>query len=101
METTGHERLAVAAVIRLGLMRADRWPMVAAYLVAAGVDGEHVVGLAGLSQAASGWEVDQYVPDARAEAGLRDLTVDEAADPDAEPSNQHPLPWPRLSRRHG
>jgi hypothetical protein len=77
---TGDEVLAVAAAQRLLLIRTDRWPIVAAHLLAAGVDGQNTVTLAGLPRSASGWEVDQLVPLVLAEAGATVLTVDEASE---------------------
>jgi hypothetical protein len=76
----GDEVLAVAAAHRLGLTRTEEWPTVAAYLVAAGVEGENTVTLAGLPRTASGWEVDQLVPAMLAETGAPTLTDEQAAD---------------------
>ncbi len=74
------EVLATAAAARLRLVRTDRWPMVAAHLLAAGLDGEALVTLAGLPSAASGWEVDQLVPAMLAELGAPELDVATAGD---------------------
>jgi hypothetical protein len=70
----GDEALAAAVAHRLGLVRSDRWPLIAAHLVAAGHDGPAVVELAGLSNTASGWEVDQLLPDVLAELPAPDLS---------------------------
>lgn len=75
----GDEVLAVAAAHHLGLTRTDDWPTVAAHLVAAGVEGENTVTLAGLPRTASGWEVDQLVPATLAEAAAPTLTDEQAA----------------------
>lgn len=77
---TGDEILAVAAAQRLGRIRSDQWPMVAALLLAAGIDGDGIAMLAGLSRSASGFEVDQLVPVVLEEARAPALTVGEAAD---------------------
>lgn len=69
----GDEVLAVVAAHRLGLVRTDQWPMVAALLVAAGHDGDALVELAGLPSTASGGEVDQLVPRVLAEVRAPDL----------------------------
>ena len=70
--------LAIAAVRTLGLLRTDGWPMVAAHLVAAGAEGTALVELAGLSRAASGWEIDQLLGRALREADVPDLDVAES-----------------------
>ena len=70
--------MAVAAAQRLGLVRTDLGPLVAAYLSAPGYDEPAVVELAGLPQTASGWEVDQLVP-----AVLTDLQAPELSDEEA------------------
>ncbi|HEY2696922.1 MAG TPA: hypothetical protein VGJ45_15735 [Pseudonocardiaceae bacterium] len=72
--------LAVAAGQGLGAVRSDRWPMVAAHLLAVGLDGADLVALASLSANASGWEIDQLVPGALAEMGAPELTVQAASD---------------------
>jgi hypothetical protein len=74
----GDEAVAVAAAQRLGLVRTDLWPLVAAHLIAAGYDEPAVVELAGLPHTASGWEVDQLVP-----AVLTDLQAPELSDEEA------------------
>jgi hypothetical protein len=76
----GDEALAVAAAQRLGSVRSDEWPLIAAFLLAAGIDGEGIATLAGLPRSASGWEVDQLVPVALAEAQAPDLTVEQASE---------------------
>jgi hypothetical protein len=76
----GDEVLAVAASHHLGLTRTDQWPNVAAHLVAAGIEGESTITLAGLSGTASGWEVDKLVPAMLSEAGAPALTDEQAAD---------------------
>jgi hypothetical protein len=78
--STGDELIAVGAAHRLGLIRSDRWPMVAAHLIAAGMDGEALLALASLPNDASEWDVDPLIPGALAEAGVQDLTVDQASD---------------------
>jgi hypothetical protein len=75
---TADERRAVGAAHALRLVRTDQWPLVAAHLLAQGAEGDALSELAGLSRDASGWEVDQLLPDALAEAGISDLTVSEA-----------------------
>ena len=70
----GDEVLAVAAAHHFGLPRTEEWPAVAACLVAAGIEGENTVALAGLPRTASGWEVDQLVPAMLVEAGAPNLT---------------------------
>jgi len=77
---TGDEVVAVAAAQRLGWIRSDQWPLVAAYLLAAGIEGDGIAMLAGLPRSASGWEVDQLVPVVLEEARAPALTVAEAAD---------------------
>jgi hypothetical protein len=78
--STGDELTAVGAAHRLGLIRSNRWPMVAAYLIAAGWDGEDLVALASLSDAATGWEVEPLIPGALTEAGVPELTVEQGGD---------------------
>lgn len=70
--------LAVAAAHRLGLVRTNQWPMVAALLVAAGHDGDALVQLAGLPSTASGWEVDQLLPQALADTDAPELDLERA-----------------------
>lgn len=77
---TGDEVVAVAAAQRLGWIRSDQWPLVAAFLLAAGIEGDGIAMLAGLSRSASGWEVDQLVPVVLEEARAPALTVAAAAD---------------------
>lgn len=77
---TRDEVLATAAAARLRLVRTDRWPMVAAHLLAADLDGQALVALAGLSPSASGWDVDPLVPAVLAELGAAELDVDTAGD---------------------
>jgi hypothetical protein len=73
------ELLAVSAAQLFGVIRSDRWPMVAAYLLAAEFDGEAVVELAALSASgASGWLVDQLVPRALKEIGAPELNEEQA-----------------------
>lgn len=74
----GDQVLAVATAQWLRLVRTDRWPLVAAHLLATGHDGPAVVELAGLPKTASGWEVDQLVP-----AVLADLTAPDLSDEQA------------------
>jgi hypothetical protein len=76
----GDEALAVATAQRLQLVRTDRWPLVAAHLVAAGYDGPAVVELAGLPHTASGWEVDQLVPAILADLGAPELSDEQAGE---------------------
>lgn len=77
---TGDEVLAVAAAHRLGFVRTDAWPMVAAHLLARGHGGEATAELAGLPEAASGWLVDQIVPRVLSEIGADVLNVERAGD---------------------
>jgi hypothetical protein len=72
------DRLAVAAAHQLGLVRTDEWPMLAAQLLAAGADGVHLIELAGQNNLISGWELDQLLPDALAEAGVEEADRAEA-----------------------
>ena len=77
---TSDEVLTVAAAHRLGLVRTDQWPMVAAQLIAAGHDGEALIRVAGLPPSASGWEVDQLLPQLLAELDAPDLDIDGAGE---------------------
>ena len=52
--------------------------MVAAHLLVAGRDGEHLAQLAGLPAMASGWEVDQLVPEVMREIDAPALAREEA-----------------------
>jgi len=94
---TGDEVACVAAAHHLGLIAANSWPMVAAYLVAAGYDGEDLVALASLPATASGWSVDQLVPGALTDVSAPSLTDDHAAEVVARliallmPEGKHPL----------
>ncbi len=72
--------LAVAAAHRLGVVRTERWPMVAAYLLAAGAGGDAVVTLAGLPASASGWEVDPLVPRVLAEIDAPEVPLPDATE---------------------
>lgn len=54
--------------------------MVAAHLLVAGHNGEHVTQLAGLSAGASGWEVDQLTSGVMDEISAPMLTEEAAAD---------------------
>lgn len=76
----GDDVLVVSAAHRLGLVRTDQWPMVAAVLVAAGHDGEALVQAAGLPRGASGWEVDQLVQQLLAELDAPAVDVDQAGE---------------------
>ncbi len=76
----GDDVLAVSAAHRLGLVRTHQWPMVAAVLVAAGHDGEALVHAAGLPRGASGWQVDQLLPQPLAELGAPAVDVDQAGE---------------------
>ncbi|MBW3639832.1 MAG: hypothetical protein KY451_08295 [Actinobacteria bacterium] len=86
---TGDEVLAVAAALRLRFVRTDVWPMVAAHLLASGHDGVATAELAGLSQAASGWQVDQLVSRLLSEIGAPALEVEQAGDVMARLLAQH------------
>lgn len=76
----GDEVLSVAAAHRLGLVRTEQWPMVAALLLAAGFDGEALVDLAGRPRAVSGWEVDRLVPRMLEELHAPTVDVEAAGD---------------------
>ena len=54
--------------------------MIAAHLLVAGHDGEHVTQLVSLPATSSGWEVDQLVPEVMQEIGAPTLAVEEAGD---------------------
>jgi hypothetical protein len=71
--------LATAACHRVGMVRTNRWPVVAAHLVALGFDGDQVIELAGVTDPASGWEVDQLVPSVLQQIAAPILGIDEAA----------------------
>lgn len=77
---TGDEALATAVAARLQIVTTDRWPSVAAHLIASGGDGEQVVELAGLPRNASGWEVDQLVPGALADVGAPEVNDEQAGE---------------------
>jgi hypothetical protein len=72
--------LAVAATHRVGALRSDQWPMVAAHLVAAGFAGADLLTLACLPAAPSGWEVDQLVPGALREIAAPELDAGRAGE---------------------
>lgn len=73
------ETLAVAAMNRLGCLMSDQWPLIASFLVASGAESDGVVALASLTADASGWQIDQLVPEVLSELKLPDLSLDEAA----------------------
>lgn len=77
---TGDEVLCVAAAHHFGMIWPESWPMVAAHLVAAGLDGPALVALACLSSSPSLWEVDSLIPTAFQEMSAPDLTDGEAAE---------------------
>ncbi|HQY33996.1 MAG TPA: hypothetical protein PLS68_08510 [Actinotalea sp.] len=75
---TDDERRVVAAAHRLNLIRTSRWPMVAAHLLAQGVDDAPVAELAGLPSTASPWVVDQLVLAVLTVLGLPDMSAEDA-----------------------
>jgi len=74
------EVLATAAAARLGLIRSDAWPMVAAQLLASGHDGSDLLAVACMGKDSSGWQIDQLVPGALSDLGAPDLSIESAGE---------------------
>lgn len=60
---------AVAAFEHLGLIRTGAWPMVAAWLLDSGLDGNALATMAALDSHADGWDVDPLRADVLREIG--------------------------------
>lgn len=70
---------AVAAFARLGLIRTDMWPMVAAWLLDSGFDGPAIEGMASLDSGADAWDVDPLREELMREIGAPTMDEDRAA----------------------
>jgi hypothetical protein len=68
----------VEARIALGMIAPEEMPALAADALEAGVDGRRIRRMAALSST-SGWETDQVLPAFMVEAGLRTISISEAA----------------------
>jgi len=68
----------VAAWAKLGMLPTERVPLWAAYWIAAGYDGESLIGLAGL-HGDDPWDVRDALPDALADCGVTIPDSDVAA----------------------
>lgn len=66
---TPDERTLVFSAWSLGMVRTGAWPVIAAELLARGLDGDAAAELAGLSSTDSGWVIDPLVPAVMAEIG--------------------------------
>lgn len=70
---------AVAAFSRLGLIRTDRWPMVAAWLLDSGFKGAAVEQMAALDAHAGAWDIDPLCSGLMEDIGAGDLDDERAA----------------------
>lgn len=70
---------AVAAFSRLGLIRTDGWPMVAAWLLDSGFQGAAVEHVAALDAQAGAWEIDPLRSGLLEDIGAGDLDDERAA----------------------
>lgn len=73
------DAVAVSAFAKLHQIRTNQWPMVAAWLLMSGFDGQALVSVAALDRSATAWDVEPLVPDLMSEIGAFSLDPNDAA----------------------